>query len=81
VPVKLQDMGFRGVIAVDLKFVALYVGPDQMMPVASVLATVAGFVMIFWNKVVGVVRRVFGGKPPADTADPSSSTKEPPPQP
>ncbi len=40
--------------------IALYVGPDQVMPVMSVLATIAGLVMVFWNKVLSIVRRVFG---------------------
>ena len=56
---------------------ALYVGPDQMMPVASILATIMGFIMIFWNRVIGVVRRIFGGKrAEAEPAAPES--KEPP---
>ena len=37
---------------------ALYVGPDQLMPLASVLAAVSGAVMIFWRRIVGVARRV-----------------------
>ena len=41
-------------------FMLLYVGPDQVMPVMSILATIAGLVMVFWNKVLSVVRRVFG---------------------
>lgn len=29
----------------------LYVGPDQMMPVTSILASVVGLVLIFWNRI------------------------------
>lgn len=50
--------------------IALYVGPDQVMPVMSVLATIAGLVMVFWNKVLSIVRRVFGMKRSAE-ADPA----------
>ncbi len=58
---------------------AFYVGPDQMMPVASILATVMGFVMIFWNKVLGVFRKIFGGsKPPeAESSAPQTPKDQP----
>ena len=56
----------QGDLAVNLLLIAFYVGPDQMMPVASILATVMGFVMIFWTKVVGIVRKIFGGSKPAE---------------
>ena len=41
---------------------ALYVGPDQVMPVMSILATIAGVIMVFWNKVMSIVRRILGVK-------------------
>jgi len=34
----------------------LYIGPDTLMPLASVFAAVAGFVMMFWRRLVGMVR-------------------------
>jgi hypothetical protein len=72
-----------GVIPVEMAgLLFLYVGPDQMMPVASALATVLGVIMIFWNRVVGLVRRVFGRFKTADSGGSSpaaSSTSEPPP--
>ncbi len=42
-----------------LDLIGLYFGPDQMMPVASILATLGGLLLIFWNKVVGL-RRITG---------------------
>ncbi len=59
--------------------IALYVGPDQMMPVASILATVMGFIMIFWNKLLGIIRRIFGGsKPPeAESSAPQTPKDQP----
>lgn len=68
----------------DLGLLALYVGPDQVMPVMSILATIAGFFLIFWNKVMGLVRRILGMKrsSQADTAGPAPSPgAEPPKQP
>jgi len=35
---------------------ALYIGPDTLMPLASVFAAVAGFVLMFWRRLVGAVR-------------------------
>jgi hypothetical protein len=42
---------------------ALYVGPDQVMPLASILATIMGFLLVFWNKLVGLVGKIFGPSP------------------
>lgn len=59
----------------DVSPVGLYVGPDQIIPSMSILATVMGFIMIFWNKLVGLFRKLTGGSrppdanPPADAAD------------
>ena len=42
-----------------LKGVAMYLGPDVVMPLASALAAVAGVLMMFWRRVLGGVRAVF----------------------
>lgn len=34
----------------------MYIGPDSLMPIASVFAAVAGFLLMFWRRVVGVFR-------------------------
>ncbi len=44
----------------DLRLAGLYVGPDQVMPVASILATVMGFLLIFWGKLLGFFRKILG---------------------
>ena len=41
----------------------LYIGPDQIMPFTSALAAGAGVLLMFWNRVVGVVRRVWKSAP------------------
>lgn len=53
-----------------------YIGPETMMPVASVIAAVAGVFMMFGRSVVsfgrGLVRRVWPGssrKPPSKPGD------------
>ena len=40
--------------------VMLYVGPDQLMPLASVLGAIGGAVMIFWRQVTGFAKKVAG---------------------
>lgn len=59
-----------------------YVGPDQVVPAMSVLATILGFVMIFWNKVMTIFRKMFGLTKPADTTVPDDQVdgSEPPKQ-
>lgn len=66
--------------------IALYVGPDQVMPVMSILATIMGFLLVFWNKVLGIFRRILGMKPrsapsPSSGTDRSATSHEPPQQP
>ena len=34
----------------------MYIGPETLMPLASVLAAIAGVLMLFWRKTVHVVR-------------------------
>jgi hypothetical protein len=36
----------------------LYIGPDVLMPVASAIAAVVGFLLMFWRRVVGFFRMV-----------------------
>lgn len=36
----------------------MYIGPDSLMPLASVFAAIAGFFLMFWRRVVGVVKLI-----------------------
>ena len=38
---------------------ALYIGPDVLMPVASALAAVVGFLLMFWKRTVAFFARMF----------------------
>jgi hypothetical protein len=40
--------------------IALYIGPDVLMPVASAIAAVVGFLLMFWRRTVAFFRRAFG---------------------
>ena len=41
-------------------FVILYVGPDQLLPLASIFGAIGGAIMIFWRQVVGLARKIAG---------------------
>ena len=36
----------------------MYIGPDSLMPVASAFAAVAGFLLMFWRRVVAAIRLI-----------------------
>ena len=56
----------------------LYGGPDQIMGVASGIATIVGMAMVFWNKVCvtfGKIMNKFKPEPPVqEPARPSHPT-------
>ena len=39
--------------------VFLYVGPDQLLPLTSFLGALLGILLIFWNRAVAFVRRMW----------------------
>ena len=39
---------------------ALYVGPDQLLPLTSVLGAIGGAIMIFWRQLVALFRKMVG---------------------
>lgn len=38
--------------------IALYIGPDVLMPVASAIAAVVGFLLMFWRRTVAFFKRI-----------------------
>ncbi len=36
----------------------MYIGPDTLMPLASVFAAIAGFFLMFWRRIVGAVKMI-----------------------
>lgn len=42
-----------------LPWVMLYIGPEAFLPFTSALAAIAGAVLIFWNRVVGIARKIW----------------------
>jgi hypothetical protein len=42
----------------SLPLILLYMGPDQILPLTSVLGGIIGVLLIVWHRVVGAGRRV-----------------------
>jgi hypothetical protein len=40
--------------------IAMYLGPEVMMPVASAIAAVVGYLLMFWRSTVAFLKRVGG---------------------
>ena len=43
------------VFSFEIPLVLAYVGPDQILPFASVLSAIAGIALVFWNRLVSFV--------------------------
>lgn len=58
---------------------AFYGGPDQVMTITSGIASLVGFLLIFWHKLVSAFFRLIGRAPKATDAEQDSepTTKTP----
>lgn len=54
--------------------ILLYVGPDQIMPLTSILGALLGIALMFWNRLVGLAHkcRALLTRRPESTQKPSS---------
>jgi hypothetical protein len=55
--------------------IAFYGGPDQVMTVTSGIASIIGVLLIFWNKLVGAILKLFGR---SSSKDGAAKTTAPP---
>lgn len=47
-----------------------YLGPETIMPLASILAAVVGFLLIFWRAIVNFIKKLIGkGGTPANVEE------------
>ena len=58
--------------SMQLSLMAFYAGPDQVMTVTSGIASIVGFLLIFWNKTRGLLFKLF-----RRSRAPHASTPEP----
>jgi undecaprenyl pyrophosphate phosphatase UppP len=41
-----------------LSVLLLYAGPDQILPLMSVIGAIFGVLLVFWQRFIGLVRRM-----------------------
>jgi hypothetical protein len=62
-----------------LNLLAFYGGPDQVMTITSGIASLVGFLLIFWHKFVNAFFRLIGRAPkPTDAESKSDATAKTP---
>jgi hypothetical protein len=49
-------------------------GPETILPVASILASIIGVILMFWRLILGSIRRLFRG--PAQAPQPEGALTE-----
>jgi undecaprenyl pyrophosphate phosphatase UppP len=52
----LENWGSADVVQY-LPIIMLYIGPETMLPLASALAAIAGVLLMFWQRFVGLLRK------------------------
>ena len=58
---------------------AFYGGPDQVMTITSGIASLVGFLLIFWHKLVNAFFRLIGRAPkPSEASGKSDDTSNTP---
>jgi hypothetical protein len=55
-----------------LPFVVLYIGPDQILPLTSVLGGIVGVLLMFWQRLVNAGRRMLAFRTKKSPAAPKS---------
>jgi hypothetical protein len=63
----------------SIPLVVLYVGPDQIMPLTSVLGALFGFALMFWHRLAYLAKRCWtflNGKRPAELPEAASNASD-----
>lgn len=55
----LEDLGSLPEVSQFLPVILLYIGPETMLPLASALAAIAGVLLMFWQRFVGLLRKLW----------------------
>ncbi len=58
----------------NFDLLAFYGGPDQVMTITSGIASLVGFLLIFWHKLVNGFFRLIGRAPKPTDAESSDTT-------
>ena len=52
----IDHFGFTTSVNHVLTIIILYIGPETMLPLASALAAIGGFLLMFWQRFMGLLR-------------------------
>lgn len=55
----LDNLGSSLQVVQLLPVMMLYIGPETMLPLASALAAIGGVLLMFWQRFVGLVRKLW----------------------
>ena len=55
----MVEMYSISLFAVNISVFLLYAGPDLLLPLASIVGTIIGILMIGWQRVLGFMRTAF----------------------
>jgi len=56
---KLYQLVLSNNAASFAPIILLYIGPETMLPLLSALAAVGGVLLMFWQRFVGLVRKIW----------------------
>jgi hypothetical protein len=59
----MEIFGVAQSIKLDLflPIMFLYIGPETMLPFLSALAAIGGVLLMFWQRFVGLIRKIWRG--------------------
>jgi hypothetical protein len=55
----LDKLDFSIDVVQNLPIILLYIGPETMLPLASALAAIGGLLLMFWHRLIGLLRKLW----------------------
>jgi len=55
----LEELGSSTDFVQYLPIILLYIGPESMLPLVSALAAIGGVLLMFWQRFVGLLRKLW----------------------
>lgn len=53
----LDKLDFSIDVVQYLPIILLYIGPETMLPLASAVAAIGGLLLMFWHRLIGLLRK------------------------
>jgi hypothetical protein len=55
----LDNLAYSTKVVQYLPIMMLYIGPETMLPLLSALAAIGGVLLMFWQRFVGLVKKLW----------------------